>query len=166
MAKKSTSTPDDTALIERAREGLQGVTSPDHVGPASVEPGDGVHTVRFESLMPGYPGWFWEVSLSDGNGGVLGVLEVNLIPGSDALVAPDWVPWADRLEEYRRSEAEREEAEATDDDDDLDEVDHLDDEDLDGVDIDQLDLDPGPLEMPDDSNDVFDHIDFDEDDEI
>lgn len=165
MAKKTTSAPDDTALIERAREGLEGLARPEHVGQASVESLDGVHTVRFESLMPGYPGWVWEVSLSDGNGGTLGVLEVNLIPGSDALVAPDWVPWANRLEEYRRSEAEREEAEATDDDDEVDETDALDDEDLDGVDIDQLDLDPAPLEMPDEPNDVFDHMDFDEDDE-
>ena len=165
MPKKTTSAPDDAVVIERAREGLEEVASPEHVGQASVESLDGVHTVRFESLMPGYPGWFWEVSVSDGDGGALGVLEVHLTPGADALVAPDWVPWADRLEEYRRSEAEREESEAADDEDDLDDVDTLDDDDLDGVDIDQLDLDPAALEIPDDPNDVFDHMDFDPDDE-
>ena len=179
MAKKTSAKaaalPKEATLIELARDGLDGVATPEHVGEASVSSSEGVVTVSFASLLPGYPGWMWQVNLSDGEGGAWGVLETHLVPGPEALVAPDWVPWADRLDEYRRSEAERLEAEADDvDEDDVDE-DDLDDDDLDGVDIDQLDLgdldaddldaddlDPAPLEVPDEPNDVFDHIDLDD----
>lgn len=174
MAKKaapSASTlPDESTLAELARQGLAGVASDDQIGPvAPIESTDGVVTVSFASLLPGYPGWLWQVNLSDGDGGEWGVLEAHLVPGGEALVAPDWVPWADRMEEYRRSEAERlqTEADQADDDDDVDE-DDLDDDDLDGVDIDQLDLgladdaDPAALEIPDEPNDVFDHVDVDD----
>ena len=165
-AAASTGAPDDGALIALAHTGLDGVASAAEIGAEpSIERGEATATVSFPSLLPGYPGWRWEVVLSDGEGGQWGVLETHLVPGPDALVAPDWVPWADRLEEYRRSEAERLEAEA-DDEDDVDE-DDLDDDDLDGVDIDQLDLgdddmDPSPLEMPGEPTDVFDHVDIDD----
>jgi len=104
------------------------------------------------------------VAVSDGEGGSLGVLETHLLPGEGALLAPDWVPWSDRLEEYQRLEVERErdEEESDDDDDDLDDDLDLDDA-LDGIDIDQLDLDPAGLEVPEEPNDVFDHVDVDED---
>ncbi len=179
MAKKAataaSSIPDESTLVELARQGLVAVASDDQIGPAGpIESTDGVVTVSFASRLPGYPGWLWQVNLSDGNGGQWGVLEAHLVPGAEALVAPDWVPWADRLEEYRRSEAERlqTEADQADDDDDVDE-DDLDDDDLDGVDIDQLDLgpinddaDPSTLEVPDEPNDVFDHVDVDAADEL
>ena len=171
MPKKKTATaaslPDDDALIALARSGLDGVAASSEVGSEpTIERAESTAAVSFPSLLPGYPGWRWEVVLSDGDGGEWGVLETHLVPGPDALVAPDWVPWADRLEEYRRSEAERLSAEA-DDEDDVDE-DDLDDDDLDGVDIDQLDLgdddmDPSPLEMPGEPTDVFDHVDMDDD---
>lgn len=161
MARKSARLPDRQTVIERARLGLDGVASGDHIGqPGEVDFDESVATVCFDSLLPGYPGWQWRVSLGLLDPAEPSVLEVHLTPGPEALVAPDWVPWADRLEEYRRHEAERAEAEA-DDDDDIDEED-LDDADIDGVDIDQLDLDPAGLEIPDDINDVFDHLDFDE----
>lgn len=162
MAKKKI-TVDHDALVARAREGLSGVAPDEHIGDGHVlDTVDGVHSVSFSCLKPGYPGWNWLVTLSDGDGGTLGVLETHLLPGEGALLAPDWVPWADRLEEYQRLEAERERDEAlADDDDDDDDID-IDDA-LDGIDIDQLDLDPSGLEVPDEPNDVFDHVDVDED---
>ena len=33
------------------------------------------------------------------------MLETELMPGDGALLAPDWVPWADRLEEYKAAQA-------------------------------------------------------------
>ena len=30
------------------------------------------------------------------------ICEVGLIPGDDALLAPEWVPWADRLQASER----------------------------------------------------------------
>jgi hypothetical protein len=164
MAKKKEAIDDSTA-IAAAREGLRGVAPDNHIGDAhTVETTDGVHTVLFTCLTPGYPGWNWVVTVSDGDGGVLGVLETHLLPGDGALLAPDWVPWADRLEEYQRLEAERERDDSESDDDDDDVDDDLDvDDALDGIDIDQLDLDPAGLEIPEEPNDVFDHVDFDDD---
>jgi len=90
-----------------------------------------------------------------------------LLPGESSLVAPDWVPWADRLEEYLLHEKElKDQAEADDDEDDDDALDL--DDDVDGVDIDQLDLDldPTPLEVPEEPDDLFDHVELDEPDPL
>ena len=160
MAKKK-STLDGDRVIDIARDALAEIAREEHVGPSSVSEVEGLFTVSFESTMPGYPGWNWVVTLTDGDGGELSVLELNLLPGDTALLAPDWVPWADRLEEYQRLEAERAENSDDDDDDDHDDIDI--DDDLDGIDIDQLDLDPSGLEIPDEPNDVFDHVDVDDD---
>lgn len=160
MAKKKT-TLDADRVVDIARDALAEIARDEHVGPSSVSEKDGIHIVSFESTMPGYPAWNWVVTLTDGDGGELSVLEVNLLPGDDALLAPDWVPWADRLEEYQRQEAERAENSDDEDDDDHDDIDM--DDALDGIDIDQLDLDPTQLEIPEEPNDVFDHVDVDDD---
>ncbi len=160
MAKKK-ATIDADRLVDIARDALSEIARDEQVGPSSVSEKDGIHIVSFESTMPGYPAWNWVVTLTDGDGGELSVLEVNLLPGDDALLAPDWVPWADRLEEYQRQEAERAENSDDEDDDDHDDIDM--DDALDGIDIDQLDLDPAELEIPDEPNDVFDHVDVDDD---
>ena len=48
--------------------------------------------------MPGYRGWFWFATLSRApRSKVATICEVGLLPGDDALIAPDWVPWADRV---------------------------------------------------------------------
>jgi len=151
-----------------ARDAIHQAAPTDQVGELSgVESVDGVHTLRFTAHLDGYPGWEWVVTVSDGDGGELGVMEVHLLPGEGALLAPDWVPWEDRLEEYRRSEEEKAAVEAAEGDDDHDhdddDIDDVDVDDLDGVDIDQLDLDPSALEVPEEPNDVFDHLEFEDD---
>lgn len=114
---------------------------------------DGSVTVRFTSAQPGYPDWLWTVSVADVDGGEPTVLEAELLPGEGALLAPDWVPWSDRLAEYKAAQeaidaeaaasAEGDDAaadaEGDDDDDDLD--DDLDDDDLDEDDEAEDDLD-------------------------
>ena len=41
------------------------------------------------------------------------ICEVGLLPGDDALIAPDWVPWADRVRpEDLEENAEQENAES------------------------------------------------------
>lgn len=175
MPRKKAPSVDETVLLDAAKRGLEGVAQPNEIG-AFLPPqeSDGVWTVSAQSIQPGYPGWLWTVSLTPAEDGTWTVTEVNLLPGEGALLAPDWVPWSERLEEYRRSEEERLLALESDDDDDADD-DDPDDEDvddvLDGIDIDQLDLglatfdlDPSPLEVPDEPNDVFDHVDFDDED--
>jgi hypothetical protein len=67
-----------------------------HVG---VEP-EGPHAVThyFESYYPGYVGWRWAVTVASvGPGEPVTVSEVVLLPGPDALTAPDWVPWNQRV---------------------------------------------------------------------
>ena len=82
----------------------------DHVRPTIGAPADytleedGVVSLRFENRLAGYPGWFWTVSLARVEGDDPTVLEVELLPGDGALLAPDWVPWAVRLADYQAAQ--------------------------------------------------------------
>jgi len=176
-----TSTPDELASATRelALAALREITPVSTVGPFAghaVEE-SGAVSLRFENRLPGYPGWYWTVSVAQVEDAEPTVLEAELMPGDGALLAPDWVPWAERLAEYRAHQAELAEqaaaagvdaeSDADDDaddadleggDDDLDEADfdedgspHLHGGDLDGVDIDELDEDAS--EGDDDSDD-------------
>ncbi len=168
MPRKKSPTIDSDQLVAIAREGLAGVAREGEVGDfLPLEEVDGVWIVRAKSLQPGYPGWLWTVTVTPAEDGAPTITEVHLLPGDDALLSPDWVPWSERLDEYRRLEAEKEALAADSDegdDDDDDDDDDLDDV-LDGIDIDQLDIDmdPSPLEIPEPLNDVFDHIELDDD---
>ena len=154
-----TSTPEPDARLIDARDlalaALHEITSPSTVGPAAghVVEEDGAVSLRFENRLGGYPGWFWTVTVAAVDEADPTVLEVELLPGDGALLAPDWVPWAERLAEYRAHQAELAEQAAavaseavTDDDaeedvddediDDDDEDEDSDDEDFDGDDED------------------------------
>ncbi len=182
-----TSTPDELASATRelALAALHEITPASTVGPAaghSVEE-SGAVSLRFENRLPGYPGWYWTVSVAQVDGEEPTVLEVELMPGESALLAPDWVPWAERLAEYRAHQAELAEQAAAageDADDDSDDADESDDEDsdgdddhdesdllhagdLDGVDIDELDADDDDSSDEDDESDDSDEDDEDED---
>jgi hypothetical protein len=68
----------------------------DHL--AADADGDRVVTHLFASLLPGYVGWRWAVTVARASRSKLAtVSEVVLLPGPDALLAPEWVPWRDRL---------------------------------------------------------------------
>src|SRR5699024_1550509 len=54
-------------------------------------------THRFDADLPGYRGWYWACVLALVPGGDLTVDEIALLPGADALVAPEWVPWDRRI---------------------------------------------------------------------
>lgn len=166
--KPAKATVSDDVAVTLALAALSEVTTADTFAqPPVVTPGEGTLTVAFPSTQPGYPGWHWSVSVSAVPGMEPSVLELGLVPGEGALVAPDWVPWADRLEEYLLHEKELKDQESEDDDEDDDDALDLDD-DVDGVDIDQLDLelDPAPLEVPDEPDDLFDHVELDEPDPL
>ena len=165
--KTASSVPTDEAVISLALVALNEVTSPEtYSKDATVTRGDDSLTVAFPSTQPGYPGWQWSVNLSNTPGIEPTVLELGLVPGEGSLVAPDWVPWADRLEEYLLHEQELKAQEAEDEDEGEDALEI--DDDVDGVDIDQLDveLDPAPLEVPDEPDDLFDHVELDEPDPL
>lgn len=58
-----------------------------------------VATHAFEAAMRGYTGWFWAVTVARvPRGKTATVDEVVLLPGAGALLAPEWVPWQDRLQ--------------------------------------------------------------------
>ncbi len=57
-----------------------------------------VLTHTFDSRLPGYVGWHWAVTLARFPGeDAVTVDEVVLLPGEQALLAPAWVPWHERL---------------------------------------------------------------------
>ncbi|WP_062521580.1 DUF3027 domain-containing protein [Demequina silvatica] len=59
---------------------------------------DRLVTHLFACTMPGYRGWVWSVTLSRApRQKVATVCEAHLVPADDALLAPAWVPWADRI---------------------------------------------------------------------
>jgi hypothetical protein len=65
----------------------------------SIDLGDSVTDFRFKCLKKGYEGWQWSVTLyHDIEMHVWSVNESSLVPTEDALLAPAWIPWKDRLE--------------------------------------------------------------------
>lgn len=68
----------------------------EHAG--MVSEGDRVVTHFFECKEFGYRGWRWAVTVARASRAKLVTLdEVVLLPGPDALQAPEWVPWSERL---------------------------------------------------------------------
>jgi len=54
---------------------------------------------HFACPHPGYQGWHWSVTVVRASRAkVATVDEVVLLPGDGALLAEDWVPWADRIQ--------------------------------------------------------------------
>ena len=154
------------ALLEITPEGTIGAPA------GEITEGDGVVSVQFDSLLPGYPGWKWTVSIATLEGEAPSVLETEMIPAEGALLAPDWVPWSDRLADYKAAQSELEAA-STEDSDDSEDDDGDDDlgsdvlhgGDLDGVDIDEAEVDSDDDDDSDDDEDDDDDSDDEEDDD-
>ncbi|MCW2606163.1 MAG: hypothetical protein JWO60_856 [Frankiales bacterium] len=81
----------DAALLEA------GAVVGEHLG---AEPEDALTvTHSFATLDPAYVGWRWAVTVARAEGSdVVTVDEVVLLPGSDALLAPAWVPYSARVQ--------------------------------------------------------------------
>ncbi|WP_309343765.1 DUF3027 domain-containing protein [Actinomyces oris] len=89
------------AAVELARHALEEVTDPITVGEyvAAAPDAERLVTHLFDCTLSGYRGWRWAVTLSRvPRGRTATVCEVELLPGEEALLAPAWVPWAERLE--------------------------------------------------------------------
>ncbi|MFB2585739.1 DUF3027 domain-containing protein [Herbiconiux liukaitaii] len=154
---------------ELAREALVGIAPAGTVGDlvGSFAEADHVLSLFFASLLPGYPDWRWTVTLARvDEESAPTVLEVELLPGETSMVAPDWVPWSERLAEY---ELAQELAAATaahpddeSDDDDLadEDDDELSDDEL--SDEDELDDDESDDDVLDDEDELDDVIDIDD----
>jgi hypothetical protein len=88
------------AASDLARGALDGIAEPGTVGAYLgmdlLAERLGMHW--FECTSPGYQGWRWGVSVARvPRAKIATVCETNLLPGPDALLAPEWVPYADRL---------------------------------------------------------------------
>ena len=84
-----------------ARAALEDVVGGEQVGEhLGVEAGgDRLVTHLFECLDPAYPGWRWAVTVTRAaRAKTVTVDDSALLPGPDALLAPAWVPWRDRLQ--------------------------------------------------------------------
>ncbi|MBF4584410.1 DUF3027 domain-containing protein [Curtobacterium sp. VKM Ac-2865] len=160
-----TMTTDHTDLSALARKALLEVTEESTVGSfaGTTDEGDGVVSVLFANRMAGYPGWRWTVSVAHVEGEDPSVLEVELMPGDGSLLAPEWVPWSERLADYRAAQEGVDEADVDESDDDSDdEADDDEDEDFD--DADESDDDESDDDA-DDDDDEADDDDFDDDED-
>ena len=79
------------AAIEAGDDGVG-----EHIGVRAD--GDRIATHAFEASLPGYRGWQWAVTVARApRSKTVTVDEVVLLPGADALLAPEWVPWEQRV---------------------------------------------------------------------
>ncbi|WP_405992586.1 DUF3027 domain-containing protein [Streptomyces sp. NBC_00986] len=86
--------------VDLARAAAEEAAAPGVVGEhAGFESdGDRVVTHFFECKEFGYRGWRWAVTVARASRAKLVTLdEVVLLPGPDSLLAPEWVPWSERL---------------------------------------------------------------------
>ncbi|MFI6686160.1 DUF3027 domain-containing protein [Streptomyces sp. NPDC050485] len=86
--------------VDLAREAAEEAAAPGVVGEhvALASEGDRVVTHFFECKELGYRGWRWAVTVARASRAKLVTLdETVLLPGPDALQAPEWVPWSERL---------------------------------------------------------------------
>lgn len=66
---------------------------------SKVEAGTRQATHYFACPHPGYRGWHWAVTMTRASRARYATVnEVVLLPGDESLLAPQWVPWADRLQ--------------------------------------------------------------------
>lgn len=87
--------------VDTARAAVEEVAGPGRVGShvGMDADGDRVVTHLFECLDPAYHGWRWGVTVARAaRAKAVTVSESALLPGPDALRAPEWVPWRDRLQ--------------------------------------------------------------------
>ena len=86
--------------VDVARAGAEAVAYPRPVGEhVSFEMvSERLATHYFASTDAGYVGWCWAVTVARvPRGRVATVCEVDMTPREGALLAPEWVPWEERL---------------------------------------------------------------------
>ncbi|NVM99082.1 DUF3027 domain-containing protein [Arthrobacter sp. SDTb3-6] len=86
--------------IDVARNAVLDIATPENIGAHAAVRSEGVRTVThlFECLLPGYVGWQWFATLARvSRSKDATVNEVGLLPTNGSLLAPPWVPWAERV---------------------------------------------------------------------
>ncbi|WP_313812046.1 DUF3027 domain-containing protein [Glutamicibacter sp.] len=115
----------DTILadaVDAARQSLANIAADAEIGEylGATAEGERLVTHRFISHKKGYQGWTWFATLARvprAKAKDLTVCEVGIIAGEGSLLAPAWVPWAERLakEEIEAAEAAQSAKDVTDD---------------------------------------------------
>nr|WP_245192349.1 DUF3027 domain-containing protein [Arthrobacter pigmenti] len=88
------------AAVDAARSAVEQIAGDSEVGAhLGVSPeAERLVTHRFSANVPGYAGWQWFATLARvPRGKDATVCELGLLPSEDSLLAPDWVPWSDRV---------------------------------------------------------------------
>jgi hypothetical protein len=101
------------ASVEVARSAIEGITAASDIGEhlAAKSEGDRLVTHLFESRLPGYLGWQWYAVLTrNSRSKVVTVNELGLLPSEDSILAPEWVPWAERVRPEDAQEADSQQA--------------------------------------------------------
>lgn len=81
------------AIVEFSGDGVVG----EYLGTTFDDSSSATH--HFLAVLPGYQGWQWAVVIAGYPGtDHTTISEVVLVPGSGALLAPQWVPWQDRVQ--------------------------------------------------------------------
>lgn len=87
------------AAVDAARAAVvefSGETVGEYLGVTHEDTNAATH--RFLADVPGYGGWQWAVVVAAYPGsGHATISEVVLVPGPTALLAPEWVPWDQRI---------------------------------------------------------------------
>ncbi|MEP6851831.1 MAG: DUF3027 domain-containing protein [bacterium] len=87
------------AAVELARAGaveVGGDQVGDYLGRSAIAERVVEHT--FAATVPGYRGWYWSVVVARASRSRLATVdEVVLLPGGEALRAPAWLPWVERI---------------------------------------------------------------------
>ena len=88
------------AAVDVARTAVEGIAPAWQIGQhlGAKSEGDRLVTHLFESKLPGYQGWQWYAVLTrNSRSKVVTVDELGLLPSEDSILAPEWVPWAERV---------------------------------------------------------------------
>ncbi|WP_120003223.1 DUF3027 domain-containing protein [Nesterenkonia muleiensis] len=86
--------------VDAARTALDEIAPADQIGEhlGITADGDRLLTHRFFAHRSGYRGWEWFVTLARApRSKKVTVCEVGMLPGAEALLAPQWVPWSERI---------------------------------------------------------------------
>ena len=105
------------AAVDTARTAIEGIAKASEIGDhlAARTEGDRVVTHLFESRLPGYIGWQWYAVLTrNSRSKVVTVNELGLLPSENSVLAPEWVPWAERVRPEDAQEQEAQDQEAQD----------------------------------------------------
>ncbi|MDQ4490889.1 DUF3027 domain-containing protein [Sinomonas sp. ASV486] len=96
------------AAVDTARDALAAIARPEDIGShiAAKSEGERVVTHLFECRLRGYRGWQWFVTVARvARSKVATVNEIGLVPSEGSLLAPEWLPWSERIRPEERDAA-------------------------------------------------------------